>query len=382
MRLYPLALSLYLLELIVRRRLFPSQISQESIIKIHQQCLVALFSLLALITSSVHAQQHNAAPRIDGFNVDEVKHLAPGTDLNFSIYGTPGGIATLRIAGAQRNLTLNESESGQYEGTYTISSRDNITAQSSVTGNLRVGNQVTSAVLSESLQAGVRFQAPTPNVANDSPIKIDRFEVQPSGDLSAGNELIFTLYGTTDGRAEVAIKGAEGKFFLQEVNSGEYTGAYTIKRRDNISANSRVTASLSVGEYSTTADLNKTLLAASASSVQVVKYCGNCGTVEAVNTVDVKGEGHYLGAIGGGVVGALLGSQVGGGRGKTLSTVAGAIGGTFAGRAIERNANKTTHYEVIVRLQNGGTQTASFNADPGYRVGDKVKIVDGVLMRE
>ncbi|MFD2271113.1 hypothetical protein ACFS07_08190 [Undibacterium arcticum] len=122
--------------------------------------MVAMSALmpLALLPGQVHAQQPGgpqATPRIEGFNVDEVRRLAPGVELNFELYGTPGGVASLRIAGATRNLTLIEVEAGQYEGTYTISGRDNIAARSPVTANLRVGNQVASAVLTESLQVGV-----------------------------------------------------------------------------------------------------------------------------------------------------------------------------------------------------------------------------------
>lgn len=80
--------------------------------------------------------------------------------------------------------------------------------------------------------------------------------------------------------------------------------------------------------------------------------------------------------------GAARGNQVGGGNGKTIATIAGGVDGAFAGRAIEAQVKKTTHHEVHVRLQNGGTQTASFESNPGYRVGDKVRITDGVLTRD
>lgn len=72
-------------------------------------------ALLTLLPIQVNAQQSNrshVAPRIEGFNVDEVRVLNPGTDLNFSLYGTPGGQATLNIAGTSRNLPLNEVEPG------------------------------------------------------------------------------------------------------------------------------------------------------------------------------------------------------------------------------------------------------------------------------
>jgi outer membrane lipoprotein SlyB len=360
---------------------------KENIIKTYQKCLIGLFALLpflslGVVTSEANAQQYSSnagTPRIDGFNVDEVRRLTAGTELNFSIYGTPGGMATLRIAGAQRNLVLYETEAGQYEGAYTISSRDRITASSSVTANLRIGNQVATNVLSESLQAGVGYHAP--KQANGAFPKITRFDVQPSAELGGGNELAFTLYGTPAGKAEIAIAGVKGKFFLEETRSGEYSGAYTIKRRDRIASNSAVTANLRVGDRIASATLGQTLLTAVVAVPPVARICANCGTVEAVNIVEVKGDGGYLGTIGGGVLGGLLGNQVGGGNGKTAATVVGAIGGALAGRAIEGNVKKTVHHEVLVRLQNGGTQTVAFETDPGYRIGDKVKINDGILSR-
>jgi outer membrane lipoprotein SlyB len=352
--------------------------------------MLSVFSL-GLVASAAHAQQSpqyqqqyqqyqnsNNGPRIEGFNVDEVTSLRPGTELDFRLYGTPGGTAMLRIAGAQRNLNLREIESGQYEGTYTISSRDNITARSSVTANLRVANQVTSTVLSESLQSGVGYHAP----GNAVLPKIARFDVQPSTELSRGNALGFSLYGTPGGRAEVQIEGVKGKIFLPEVKSGEYVGTYTIKPRDRVVSNSTVTANLLVGERLTTATLGKALQANAGRTPHIPRPCNNCGVVEAVNAVQLQGDGNYLGTIGGGVVGALLGNQVGNGNGNTAATIAGAIGGALAGRAIESNTKKTVQYEVLVRLQNGGTQTVSFAADPGYRVGEKVRVADGGLVRD
>lgn len=355
--------------------------------------LAALPLLTAgLATGTAHAQNYpgstqtqqyasyNGSLQITGFNVEEVNRLAPGTDLNFSVYGSPGGTAILYIAGAQRALNMSEVDAGQYEGRYTISNSDKITSNSSVTANLRLGNQVVSMVLSESLQAGVGYR--TASQTNAAAPKISKFDVQPAGELRRGNDIGFTLTGTPGAKAEMSIAGAKGTFFLQEVKSGEYSGVYTIKKRDRIESKSAVTATLRNGDRSTKATLNKPLLSANSQAQRYVAVCTGCGVVEAVNVVEVKGDGNYLGTIGGGVIGALLGNQVGGGSGKTAATIAGAVGGALAGRAIEGNVRKDSHYEVLVRLQNGGTQTASFDADPGYKIGDRVKITDGVLVRD
>ena len=336
---------------------------------------------LTLLPGQAQAQQYNRAqnaPRIEGFNVDEVSRLSPGVDLNFTLYGTPGGLASLSIAGAMRQLTLAEVEAGQYEGTYTISGRDRIEARSPVTANLRVGNQVVSAVLNESLQIGVGYHS-TEALTGQKP-RIERFDVEPRADLSGGNDLRFTVWGTPGAKADLVIDGVKAKILLTEVNSGEYVGTYTIRNRDRITANNLVTANLHIGERVTSTRLGKSLQS-SAAPERVARGCNNCGTIEAINVVEVKGEGSYLGTIGGGVVGALLGSQLGAGRGRTAAELAGAVGGAYAGHAIEGNARKTNHYEVLVHLQNGANQTVSYAAEPGFKVGDRVKINDGVIVR-
>lgn len=360
---------------------------RESIIKTNRQYLIGVLALLpflsmGLMAGQAHAQQQSKHTELNivGFNVDEVPSLTAGTDLNFSIYGSPGSQATLYITGAQRNLTLNEVGAGLYEGVYTISSRDNITANSAVTANLRLNNQIASMVLGESLQAGVGYRSA--EQTNPVTPTISHFEVKPSKELRTGEKIGFSLYGTPGAKAEMAIEGVKGTTSLQEVRRGEYAGVYTIKKQDRIAPDSAVTAKLRAGERIATATLNKPLLSAAAQTKRKAAFCNACGAVEAINVVEVSGDGNYLGTIGGGIIGAALGNQVGGGNGKTIATIAGAVGGALAGHAIEGRVTKTKHHEVLVRMQNGSAQTATFETDPGYRVGDKVRITDGILTRD
>jgi outer membrane lipoprotein SlyB len=360
--------------------------------------LAGLLSVLplvsvALVAAPAQAQQYNTpagrayVPVIRGFNVDEVRRLAPGVELNFDVYGTPGGRVMLRIDGANRNVMLTETDPGVYEGTYTIGNRDRISASSAVTANLRVGNQVTSGVLSESLVRGVgrRDQPRRGDLAAVVP-RIERFDVQGSDDLRPGNDLNFMLRGTPGAKVDMAIAGTRGVFFLPEVRPGEYEGQYIIRRGERIAPNTPVTANLRLIGRIATATLNKPLQLVSgapAGTPRVVRYCSNCGTVEAVNLIEVNGDGNYLGTVGGGVVGALLGSQVGGGSGKTAAEVAGAIGGAMVGRNYDQTkARQTRHFEVVVRYPNGGSQTFNYANDPGMRVGEKVRVNDGVLARD
>lgn len=113
----------------------------------------------------------------------------------------------------------------------------------------------------------------------------------------------------------------------------------------------------------------------------VAAACASCGTVSAVNVVEHKGEGSGIGAVAGGVVGGLLGNHVGGGNGRTLATVAGVAGGALAGNEVEKRYKSERSYQVAVRMDDGTTRHFTYEAAPGYEPGDKVKVVDGRLVR-
>ena len=103
---------------------------------------------LALIALPAMPQSGRTAPvaaplRIDGINVEEVAQLAAGTQLSFSLFGTPGAVASLQIEGARHGLLLREAERGVYEGTYTIDTQDRISADGPVVGTLRRGSSST-----------------------------------------------------------------------------------------------------------------------------------------------------------------------------------------------------------------------------------------------
>ncbi len=110
--------------------------------------------------------------------------------------------------------------------------------------------------------------------------------------------------------------------------------------------------------------------------------CGNCGVVDNIREIAQTGEGSGLGAVAGGVVGAILGHQVGGGTGRKLATVAGAAGGAYAGHQIEKSQRKTTRYEVIVRMNDGSSRAVMMDMIPGWQVGEHVRIENGTLVRD
>ncbi len=105
--------------------------------------------------------------------------------------------------------------------------------------------------------------------------------------------------------------------------------------------------------------------------------CDVCGTVVTTNRKDEKGSGT-AGTVVGGVGGAVVGNVAGG---NTTSTVLGGVGGALAGNVIGRKLSSRKIWSVQVRMDNGGTQDVDFTSDPGYRQGQRVRVVNGTLSR-
>ncbi len=107
--------------------------------------------------------------------------------------------------------------------------------------------------------------------------------------------------------------------------------------------------------------------------------CRDCGVVEAVREVAVEPKGSGGGAVAGGVVGGIIGNQIGKGATRDIATVLGAVGGAYAGNHIEKANKQSKRYDVVVRFQDGTTQTFSSDAPPAWRSGDHVRLNNGVL---
>ena len=110
--------------------------------------------------------------------------------------------------------------------------------------------------------------------------------------------------------------------------------------------------------------------------------CRNCATVVSNHTYKREPErASGVGGVGGAVVGGLLGNQVGSGNGRTLATVAGAVGGAYAGNRIERNMKAVTYTDVRVKMAAGGYRTFTEKGAPRFRNGERVRVLDGRLVR-
>lgn len=349
--------------------------------------LAAAFALPlpTLAQSARTSQSDQGAPRITGFDVEQVPQLTPGTELDFTVWGTPGATAALQIDGAARPLALFETSPGVYRGIYTISQRDRIAVDARVSANLRHGNRVGTATLDEWLQTGAERAAAAADAAAAAAAaepRIEKFEVRHGNARGRDQKLEFRVLGTPGGQASVRMAGAQQRLRLDEVRSGEYTGSYTIRGNDWLDPKDPIVAMLRVGDRRTRATLENALDVNRLGQLPQARACSDCATVTAVNRVEVQGDGRYVaGTVAGGVLGAVVGSQVGSGSGRTAAQVAGALGGALLGREVhKRNQDKVEHYEVMLQMRDSGAvQMVSYEAPPAFKVGDKVLLRDGVL---
>jgi outer membrane lipoprotein SlyB len=116
-----------------------------------------------------------------------------------------------------------------------------------------------------------------------------------------------------------------------------------------------------------------------AAAAPAKNWCNHCGNVESVREITTRAQGSGVGAAGGAILGGLLGNQVGGGHGRQLATVAGAVGGAVVGNQVEGNMKASHSYEIRVRMDDGGFRTFHQQNAPGWRTGDRVKVVNGSL---
>jgi outer membrane lipoprotein SlyB len=107
--------------------------------------------------------------------------------------------------------------------------------------------------------------------------------------------------------------------------------------------------------------------------------CADCGVVVDVKEVVVKGESSGIGAVAGGVGGAVIGHEVMSGKNQGLATIAGGVVGAVAGNEIEKHAKTHKRYDVAVRMEDGSTKTVAYAEPPTWRSGDRVKVAGATL---
>jgi outer membrane lipoprotein SlyB len=107
--------------------------------------------------------------------------------------------------------------------------------------------------------------------------------------------------------------------------------------------------------------------------------CPDCGTITAIREIDRPGHATGVGAVAGGVLGAVVGRNVAGRDHRTAGTVVGAAGGAVAGHMIEKQARAGKTWEISVRFDDGRGRAFMQDTHPSWSAGTRVRLVNGAL---
>jgi outer membrane lipoprotein SlyB len=99
-------------------------------------------------------------------------------------------------------------------------------------------------------------------------------------------------------------------------------------------------------------------------------------TIEQITPTQLQSNHHAgLGAVAGGLAGVGIGSLIGGGTGRDVAMVLGAVGGAVAGNEVQKKYDQPAPgQQVIVRTGSGVLLSISQPVNPGLRVGQRVYI--------
>jgi outer membrane lipoprotein SlyB len=283
--------------------------------------------VLAMHAWPALALDGSAALGVDSINVERVTELAPGTPINVNVYGSPRAVGVVRIEGARRLLDLHETAPGVYEGTYVIDPGDAIRADSRVTAALQRGGEIARSIA-------------------DEPLLLGRNALPWTADAPAAARPPLVIADATPPRGES----------LQALPARPLVGAPVPSRPQDEEARSGTTTLRAVPPPPRT-------------------VCADCAYVESVRSVEASRSPGVVGAIGGGIAGAIIANEID--HARRALQVLGAIGGALIGRQVELAATRQTSYEVRLRLRDGSVRTQRFERPPPFAAGDTVHLGSG-----
>jgi outer membrane lipoprotein SlyB len=107
------------------------------------------------------------------------------------------------------------------------------------------------------------------------------------------------------------------------------------------------------------------------------------GTVSSIEFVRGSRDHSPAGAVVGGLIGGVLGHQIGNGRGNTAATVAGAVGGAVVGNEVSKEHESThDYYRISIHFRDGREETFDRDSAGDLRVGDRVRVDNGGIVRD
>ncbi len=109
------------------------------------------------------------------------------------------------------------------------------------------------------------------------------------------------------------------------------------------------------------------------------------GVIEQITLVQMPTNQHAgVGAVVGGLAGLGIGSLIGAGTGRDVAMVLGAVGGAFAGNAVQKKYDQpVAGQQIVVRVSNGVLVSITQPTNPNLFNGQRVYIQgsgDGALV--
>lgn len=102
------------------------------------------------------------------------------------------------------------------------------------------------------------------------------------------------------------------------------------------------------------------------------------GTVVSVRSITIQEDkSSGVGMVAGGALGGIAANSIGGGSGRALATVGGALLGGLLGNTVEKQVGKKQGLEITVRLDNGETRVVAQEADVALASGQRVRLISG-----
>jgi len=109
--------------------------------------------------------------------------------------------------------------------------------------------------------------------------------------------------------------------------------------------------------------------------------CPLCGTIESVKAIEVYEEPTAAN----GSIDARSGDTAGGGPGGAIAggatSVIDALTAAVTGGDADKNVRKRVVYRVTLHMDDGSFRAISLPSAPNFAVGDKVRVVEGRLVR-
>ena len=295
--------------------------------------IVAVTSEPALAAARAPAA---ATAVVEGFDLEQVSELAPGVELSFSVYGSPRSEVTVYIEGASRLVDLAETQPGIYEGTYVIAARDRLRSDSRVIATLQHDGEVARSTLAE-------------------PLLLERGAVP-----------------WADTRVQAASP--------PPASTARVPGDEAPTRAPRVGEPVPIAAPASVATAPTAAPPPLVPPVSRAAPVPRVAQaperpaCGDCAIVETIRVEPGTERRGVIGAIAGGIAGAVLGDKIAEAHRRHVMQALGAVAGALLGREIEMRQTSAPAYTVVLRLPDGSALERRYDQAPPFQVGDSVSL--------